>query len=206
VNLAECARLLRTPETGVWFRAMSPSYLPTALSSTHTKGSRSRFNAGPLLPGPQQFESLYFAGDHQTALFEFGAMLGNPYIPGRAISHPAINSLILHIHVTLGEIFDLTDVVSAQTPLQTTAQELTGDWDGYQSRSTMTTITGPVGIAPTQQLGEALIRTGIEGFRSLSAKVPCSRTLIVFPTNLRRGSSVVCLDRGTLVSRIDGVL
>jgi hypothetical protein len=206
VNLGACAGLPSTPEYRTWFRAIHPGYSSTALSSAHTKGSRSRFSAGPLLPSSVQFEILYFAEDHQTALFEFGAMVGSPHIPGRAMPNPGVPALVLNVQITLQQVFDLTQVGSAQGPLRTTAQELTGDWDGYQSRSTITSVTAPVGIAETQALGEALFRTGIEGFRSLSAKIPYARMLMVFPTNLRRGSSVVYNDRGTMVHRIDGTI
>jgi hypothetical protein len=206
VNLSACAGLPRTPENRTWFRAVDPGYSSTALGSAHTKGTRSRFNAGPLLSSSAQFEILYFADDHLTALFEFRAMLGSP-VPGRAISNPAVSALVLNVQITLQEVFDLTHVALAQVPLQTTAQELTGDWDGYQSRSMMTSVTAPTGIAETQALGQALFRTGIEGFRSISAKVPHSRTLVVFPTNLRRGSSITHTDnRGTIVYQIPGTI
>jgi hypothetical protein len=157
-----------------------------------------------LLPGAAQYEILYFAEDHQTALFEFGAMLGSPHIPGGAVPNPNIAALILNAQITLQQVCDLTQVGTAQRPLHTTAQELTGDWDGYQSRSPVTSVTAPVGIAETQHLGEALFRTRIEGFRSLSAKIPYARTLMVFPTNLRRGSSIIYTDRGIVIHRIDG--
>ncbi len=75
-------------ENSVWYRATSTRYLPAALSSTHTAVARSRFNAGLLLLPVKQFESLYFAGDYQTALFEARAMLGDPAIPGGAVSNP----------------------------------------------------------------------------------------------------------------------
>ena len=145
-----------------------------------------------------QFQILYFAEDHQTALFEFGAMVGSPHIPGRAIPNPGVPALVLNVQIRLQQVFNLTQVRSAQVPLQTT--------DRYQSRSPMTSVTAPIGLAETQTLGEALFQTGIEGFRSLSAKIPYARTLMVFPTNLRRGSSIVYTDGGTVVHRIDGTI
>ena len=47
-------------------------------------------------------------------------------------------------------------------------------------------------MAPTQALGEALRRDArsLEGFRTLSAKVPCNRNLIVFPAHLGSQSYV----------------
>ena len=198
MNLSACARLPKTPENRTWFRAIQPRYSSTALNSAHTTGSRSRFSGGPLLPSSAQFQILYFAEDHQTALFEFGAMVGSPHIPGRAIPNPGVPALVLNVQIRLQQVFDLTQVRSAQVPLQTT--------DRYQSRSPMTSVTAPIGLAETQTLGEALFQTGIEGFRSLSAKIPYARTLMVFPTNLGRGSSIIYIDSGTVVYRIDGTI
>jgi hypothetical protein len=104
--------------------------------------------------------------------------------------------------VTLSQVADLTDP-AAQTQLQTTAQELTGDWDGYQVRGPATPVSLPAGQAPTQELGHALFQANVEGFRSISAKVPCNRTLMVFPQRLRPGSSLVFRDQsGNVVHRI----
>jgi hypothetical protein len=206
VNLAACAGLPRTPENAVWYRATRIGYLPSALSSAHTAVARSRFNAGILLPAGRQYETLYFAGDHQTALFEFGAMVGNPSIPGAAVSNPAAAPVILNVAIVLRDVVDLS-LPAAQISLATTAQELSGDWYGYQSRTMGTPpVPAPTGIAPTQDLGEALFRTAVEGFRSVSARIPYNRTLIVFPQNLKRGSSVVFSDGTGTVLRIDGNL
>ncbi len=50
----------------------------------------------------------------------------------------------------------------------------------------------PIGPAPTRRPGEALKQDarGIEGFIPLSARLPCHLSLMVFPQNLRRGSSL----------------
>jgi hypothetical protein len=40
---------------------------------------------------------LYFAEDPITATFEFGAMLGNPFVPGGAVAHPARAFAILMV-------------------------------------------------------------------------------------------------------------
>ena len=107
-----------------------------------------------------------------------------------------------HVDV-LREVVDLS-TAAAQASLEITAQELTGDWVGYQSRTPYTRVSEPIGIAPTQELGEALFQTGVEGFRSVSARVPFNRTLVVFTTNLRLGSSVVFADDRGTVQRING--
>jgi hypothetical protein len=204
VNLGACADLPTTPEIGVWYRAIPIRHLTTALSSAHTKGATSRFSAGPLLSPARQFEILYFAHDHQTALFECGALYGAPHRPGSVVANPAFAPGILNVTVRLQTICDLTDQISAQEPLGTTAQELTGDWEGYQLRNFATSVTIPTGFAPTQELGESLFQRGIEGFRALSARLPYNRTLIVFPENLRRGSQII-FSNGTSTRRIDGI-
>lgn len=206
MNLGACADLPTTPEIGVWYRAIPIRHLATALSSAHTKGTTSRYNAGPLLSPDRQFEILYFACDHQTALFECRALYGTPHRPGGVVANPAIAAAILNVSVRLQTICDLTVQNSAQMPLGTTAQELTGDWEGYQLRNSETLVTAPIGSAPTQELGEALFRTGIEGFRSLSARVPYNFALIVFPENLRRGSQIIFSDGASAVHRIDGTI
>jgi hypothetical protein len=100
----------------------------------------------------------------------------------------------LNVRVILTAVVDLTDVNAAHVPLNTNALELTGDWRGYQTRSHLTSVSEPMGTAPPQDLGKAIFDTGAEGFRALSAKVSCNRTLFVFPDNLHRGSSVTYSD------------
>jgi hypothetical protein len=90
----------------------------------------------------------------------------------------------------LQQIADLS-AVDQQTLLETTAQEITGDWLAYQLRGPTTSVTAPTGVAPTQQLGAALHAVpNLEGFLAISATVPTSRTLILFPGKLQPGSSV----------------
>jgi RES domain len=192
LKLSACPRLPVTPENATWYRAIQPQFLPTALNSS---SARSRFNPGPLL-GTAKFDLLYFAEDPQAALFEVQAMLGSPYVPGGAVANPRRTFTIINAMVLLNNVCDLTDV-AAQQMLQTDAQHLTGDWEGYQFRGPPTPITAPSGVAPTQELGEALYRAGVEGFRSISAKVPHVRTLIVFPQNLLAGSNITYVDPRT---------
>lgn len=67
----------------------------------------------------------------------------------------------------------------------------------------MTSVSAPVGVAPMQALGQALFRTGVEGFQSVSARVSCNRTLMVFPQNLRSGSKLEFRDQsGAIVHQI----
>jgi hypothetical protein len=93
------------------------------------------------------------------------------------------------VKVVLQRIADLT-VVSQQELIETTAQELTGDWRGYRHRtSAAASIKEPVGTAPTQNLGEAIFEVrGLEGFRTVSARLPYHRNLVIFPQKMFRGS------------------
>jgi hypothetical protein len=52
-------------------------------------------------------------------------------------------------------------------------------------------VSVPTGFAPTQELGKALFATGIEGFRSICAKISHHKTLTVFTDDLRPDSSLV---------------
>jgi hypothetical protein len=98
---------------------------------------------------------------------------------------------MLTVQVTLSKLVDLSDLRS-QALLDSTVQELTGDWVGYRQRSRATSVRVPVGTAPTQALGEAIHRDprDIEGFLAVSAKVTTNVNLVVFPEHLDAGSFV----------------
>lgn len=188
MNLAACGALPRRPETGVWFRAIQPQFWTTSLATAQTAVIPSRFNAGATATPP--FEILYLAENPMVALFEVQALFGSPTQPGGVIPHPRQAWITVNVTVQLQAVADLTEV-TAHTLLETTAQELTGDWRGYQQRSPLTSVCEPVGTAPTQALGAALYAVpGLEGFRTLSAPLPYHSTLIVFPQKLQPGSVV----------------
>lgn len=189
MNLGAVATLPLAPETRTWFRAVDLQFLPTALQTTHTPRVFSRYSPGPL--GQPPFEILYLAENQLVALFEVQALFGAPTRPGGLVPNPARNWVTLSVKVQLSAVADLMQVL-AQQVLQTSAQELTGDWQGYQLRGPGMSVSQPVGLAPTQELGEALKRDvrQIEGFRAVSAKLPYHQILGVFPQNLRPGSSV----------------
>jgi hypothetical protein len=106
------------------------------------------------------------------------------------IPNPQQAWTILNVRVTLQQVADLTRVPE-QTLLGMTAQELTGDWEGYQERRPHDSVSQPVGIAPTQALGQALSAVpGLEGFRTLSARLPAQMILVVFPRKLQPGSGI----------------
>ena len=189
MNLSACSALNRGPETRVWYRAIQPQHWLTALSAVQSKVIPSRFNEGPT--ASPQFEILYLSENHTVALFEVEALFGSPWQLGGTIPNPRQSWIIINVTVRLQDVADLTQV-SQQNLLSTTAQELTGDWRGYQQRNSTMSISQPVGTAPTQELGAALFAVaGLEGFRTVSAKVPYCSNLVVFPQKLHRGSSVI---------------
>jgi hypothetical protein len=120
--------------------------------------------------------------DYQTILYEVQAQLGVPHGINAPSAQTDNNWLQLQIEVNLSHVVNFCDP-STQASLQTTTQELTGNWDGYQSRGE--------GAAPTQQLGNTLFScSNIEAFIGYSAKVPTRKILIVFPQRLRATSFV----------------
>jgi hypothetical protein len=127
-----------------------------------------------------------------VALFEVQALMGSPLVPGGVVSNPAYPWVVINANVSLRAVVDLTDDVSAQVPLGTTAQELTGDWRGYQLRNPGTSVKSPTGAAPTQNLGLALYNMVpvLEGFITLSARLSYHKILGVFPEHLLPGSTV----------------
>jgi hypothetical protein len=179
VKLSACRRLTPQPINAVWFRAIAAKHWKTALKTDHTPQVTTRFSPGKAARTP--FEILYLAENPLVALYEVGAIFGPPEC---AVPNPHQRKMVpIDVSVLLQSVADLTDP-SQQTLLDTSIQELTGNWDTY-----------PPGEAPTQRLGEALYATkGVEGFMAISAKMPPNKTLIVFPQKLRKGSELVFQD------------
>jgi RES domain-containing protein len=176
------------PESGTWYRALQVQFIPTALSTRYTSTVSSRFSGAS--PASSGFEILYLAENHLVALLEVQALLGSPTTPGGLVPHPQGTYATLNVSVSLQHVADLTDLAS-QSLLDTTAQELTGDWRGYRLRGPGTSVQAPTGMAPTQDLGAALYGVPrLEGFKSLSAKAPYHRLLAIFPQKLLPGSQV----------------
>jgi RES domain-containing protein len=189
MNLSAVAGLPCRPLTAVWYRAVDPRFLPTALSYSHARLYPSRYYGGPSLS--PAFHVVYFAETPELALFEVAAQFGSPLIPGGLIANPARSWLIINAQVQLTKVVDLTDVNGSHVPLSTTAQELTGDWKHYQVRSSASSVQAPVGIAPTQELGAALHADGsFEGFLTISAKLPYQMVLGVFPGRIISGNFI----------------
>jgi hypothetical protein len=189
VNLTAVSLLGVSPETKSWFRVVSPQFLPAAISTAHTRTVSSRFY-DPYSASPQ-FRTLYLSDDPVVAQFEAQVLLGSPTKPGGSVPAPRSAWVVLTARVSLSAVVDLSELPS-QAVLDTSVQELTGDWEGYRVRSSATRVTVPTGAAPTQMLGEAIHRDTrrLEGFRAVSARVATNRNLIVFPDHLRSGSYV----------------
>ena len=70
--------------------------------------------------------------------------------------------------------------------IQTTIQELTGDWVNYAVRTASSPDVASTPPAPTQQLGEDLYRmTPCQGFLTPSARNSTLPNLVVFPDRVR---------------------
>jgi hypothetical protein len=188
--------LARRPLTGPWFRAIRPQFFQTALAFAHTTTIPGRFNGGSIQhPG---FPVLYLAEDQIVALFEVDALLGSP-LPGKSFL-PNANQpwTTVPVDVRLSRVVDLNRV-SQRRLIETTVQELTGDWRGYLLRNPNQPFGPPYWTnVPTQRLGAALHAVkGLEGFLTYSAKVPTRRNLVIFPTKLRKGGYVRFTDPAT---------
>ena len=205
MNLAAVSLLGDQPENRPWYRVASTSYLTAAIATAHTVVTPSRFY-DPYSANPQ-FATLYLSDSSLVAMFEAQALFGSPTTPGGPVPAPAGAWVVLTVRVQLDAIVDLSEL-SSQAHLDSSVQELTGDWRGYRNRSAITKVSVPIGTAPTQALGEAIHRDPrrLEGFLTVSAKVPQNRNLIAFPDHLR-GRSFVEYEwtdlTGTHVYRID---
>ena len=205
MNQANASQLSGTTAvSGVWYRALHPRFMPTLFATAHTMRHPTRFNAGRY--AKTKFRTLYLAEDHMVALFEVQALLGSALTPGGIVPHPRSGPwTVLGVSVNFHRVADLTDT-GEQAKIETTAQELTGDWRAYHYRSLSTSVSVPVGRAPTQKLGEEVFKLGrFEAVQTLSAKLPDRRILVVLPERMDAGSWVEFFDPGTgEVKRING--
>ena len=197
MKLAPCGKLHRRSLTGTWVRALHPKYLANPLGTAHTKTHATRFNPGT--PADPAFEILYLAEDATVALFEVQALLGSAY-PGAAfVSSPAGGAWsLIDVHVDLQAVVDFTQLTSRRR-IETSVQELTGDWRAYSLRRPTRLRGGTHGSdVPTQLLGRRLERIrGLEGFLSYSARIATRRTLMIFPHKLLPGSQLRYRDPAT---------
>ena len=179
MRLTACRGLALQVVNATWYRAIAATHWKTALKTDHTADIPTRFNPGKASKKP--FEILYLAETQIVAFYEVGAIFGSPI---QAVANPLKSKMIpIDVSVRLQSVADLTDPAQ-QALLETSLQELTGNWDTYSA-----------GKAPTQRLGAALFRTrNVEGFLAVSAKMPPCKTLIVFPQKLGSASELVFQD------------
>jgi RES domain-containing protein len=187
-------RLAVISVAGTWYRAIRLSHTSTALAVAHTSSIASRFNAGGAETRP--FTLLYLGENHMVALMEVRALLGSPLHAPGLLPVPTLTWAILPVNVNLQRVVDLTEPTQTNV-LDLSAQELTGDWEGYDLRRVMGSVPGPIGRAPTQQLGAELRHhrssthpDGFEGVLIPSAQVPYMKNLVIFPQNLQPTSTV----------------
>ena len=184
MRLSPLPTLSTVPRTGVWYRALSPVYYPdSVLQLDYTIHHASRFYAGPNTP--PTYQTLYLAQSPEIALREIEALYG----PTSATVANLRAVTLFALEVRVQRLIDLTDP-NVQMLLQTTVQELTGDWRIYAVLAALATPPAPAPIAPTQQLGVALFTLGVEGFLAPSAKAPALTSLVLFPQNLQSSSFV----------------
>lgn len=188
MRLQECWNLTPTAVArSVWFRGVPQAHARAPLGYTHTVFATGRFNAGSTArPG---IPVVYLAETQLVAEFEVGALLGSP-LPGRVrVSHPNPHWTFFPVEVQLKAVVELT-APGTLALLETSVQELTGDWIGYPVRVPHPPNARPYHTeVPTQQLGHAVHGTGeFEALLAYSAKVPHLRNLIVFPDRLLPGS------------------
>ena len=195
MRVGRCPDLDRGPLTGTWYRAVNARFFSTLLGTAHTARVRSRFqSASARRPG---FPLLYLAEDHATALFEVSALLGSPLPGGAVVPNPAAAWVVVPLRLSLSRVIDLTDYAAVQL-LETSFQELSGDWQGYALRR-------PHLRVPTQRLGRALHeQTDVEAFVTFSAKSPLRRNLVVFPDRLGAGSFYEYPDENQQTRRVEG--
>jgi hypothetical protein len=189
MNLAAVSLLTDHPENRTWHRVVGTRYLASAIATAHTVAVPSRFY-DPITAYPQ-FSSLYVSDSSLVAMFEAQALFGLPTTPGGTIPAPAGGWILITVRLQLDAVIDLSDIAS-QALVDASVQELTGDWQGYRQRSAATNVGNPTRRAPTQDLGEAIHRDprNLEGFLTVSAKVPYNRNLVVYPDHLRASSFV----------------
>ena len=155
-----------------------------AIRTDHTKTIPSRFSSASA--HNPKYEILYLSENTITLEFETGRAYGSLTDPRSLVSVPRDDAQTkATVRVYLTDIVDLTHPEQADL-IGTNAQELTGDWEVYKDRKPpygCPSLTH-TGIAPTQQLGEALFYSGVKGFITFSAAVPFFKNLVVFPERL----------------------
>lgn len=193
INVADRLKHAATTGYGGWI---------LNINSQKTRGSAAfvttRFNPGNLLGSG--FVTLYLAFDESTALLKKRIQFGDPFgLPGNLLIDVAKQrrTMVVDVDVDLRNVVDLT-ILDAHRRLATNAQELTGDWIGYQRRGPGRMLEAPTGVAPTQKLGwELFHEAGVEGVKTISATNATACCIVVFPHKLTRPGSLAWDDPNT---------
>lgn len=173
--------------SGVWHRCVPDHFArkprPWKFSAKHP----SRFYDEQRSP---YLCHLYLAESDKVARYESRSLFWDG---SSKIENPSKNMALISYKVNLKHVFDLPSVM----PILLTAQEQTGDWQGYKGRleskstplaDTDCKVSGNNSdpICPTQRFGKAISRIylekqhSIDGFIYISAKHPTKRCLMVF--------------------------
>ena len=152
-----------------WCRAVQHRHAAHPLWSTPT--NETRFKALGTT-----FRLLYFASNENTALLEARAIVGRPD-PAKV---SAFGWTTIRVNVNLDNVADLRGSAE-RTQVETTVQELTGDWMDYANRTSTSHDISSNPPAPTQRFGAALhSNTKCQGFLTPSAMNPLVANLVVF--------------------------
>jgi hypothetical protein len=99
-----CAKRSLRPRTGTGLRALNLRHWKTRLSTDQSRVSRSRFSsasaAAPL------YRVLYLGENCQVAIYEVGALLGDPNAP---LSSPKGSWVLMSLQITPYHVADLCD-------------------------------------------------------------------------------------------------
>lgn len=167
MNPADAHRLpITSLPSRTWYRAVDPAF---ASAAPHPSVGITRFNDGPS--GSPGYRLLYFAPDPATALYEVEALLGSVF--SFAVPNPFRGAVVTRHTVPPLDVVDLGDPAN-RSLVDTTRQELTGDWRAYRQPQSVP--------APTQALARAVhqAKPAAHGILAPSARNPHVDNLIIF--------------------------
>ena len=157
--------LIRLPQPR-WYRSVEDRY---RFHPPFVSGAPTRFNRGGL-------QVAYFAPDQMLARFEARDVLGHWF--GDAVPAPRDRHVVVEYGIDLGSEPAIVDARPPQLyAVETTVQEMTGDWHGYPWAGA---------DAPTQNLASAVhARPDAPlGLAAPSARNPLQDNLILFADRL----------------------
>ena len=174
MNHTRAAQLPLLPLTQqAWFRSVQErfQYEPPLVGD-----AASRFNSG-------QLQVMYFAPDPLLARFEARDLLGHWF--GDAVPAPQRpRDIVVEYHIDIGGEPAIADARPPQLAMiETTVQEMTGDWSTYPWETCN---------APTQDLALAVFdrHDAPTGLTAPSARNPRQANLILFPERLPSRRSI----------------